>query len=196
MCACVGQVVGLCQTNMADERGRSREIIDRILGDLNELSNALAPRLPRQSSAASLTVEDELWGLFNRRGGGTGSSAASTTSESPSTSTWPRPSRPNTSPSTNSSISASSTFASPTSSTTSIVQRNLGPGPIYNPFIYNRSGRGIKPYSRKTSNKQRSQKQTPITIQTKLYVESIMLILFSWQALLTQVSPSRLRNIC
>ncbi len=96
----LAQVVGLCQTNMADERGRSREIIDRILGDLNELSNALAPRLPRQSPAASLTVEDELRGLFNRRGGGRGSSATSTSSESPSTSTWPRPSRPNTSPST------------------------------------------------------------------------------------------------
>ena len=80
-------------TNMAGESssGRSRQIIDRILEDLTELSHALEPRRQSSASPRSLTVEDEMRELFHRRGGGR-SSSTSSASITPSTSTWPRPS--------------------------------------------------------------------------------------------------------
>ena len=92
-------------TDMAggSSSGRSRQIIDRILEDLTKLSNALEPRQQSSASPRSLTVEDEMHELFHRRGSGR-SSSTSSASVTPSTSTWPRFSRPIT----------SSTLVSPT----------------------------------------------------------------------------------
>eukprot|EP00794_Sanderia_malayensis_P008209 gene8209-9089_t len=179
---------------MADDSNRSRSLINRILGDLGELANVIGSSQNQNVDVgqSSNPVEDEMKQLFHTRGRSDGHGPNNiTTADAASAASTSRPSRTSGAESmSNTPSSAYSTpelasplpgpaFPSPRLGVNSPLptmqsQReryvfgnttSRSAPAVFNPFIHNRSGRGITtPYSRKTN----KQLKTAKNINTKV----------------------------